>query len=64
MHADHVTGTSKLKELLPGSKSVISKASGAKADLFLNSGDRIDFGQYNLQALSTPGHTDGIKLTV
>ncbi|XP_017488541.1 PREDICTED: persulfide dioxygenase ETHE1, mitochondrial-like, partial [Rhagoletis zephyria] len=36
MHADHITGTAWLKQLLPGSKSVIAKASGAKADIHLD----------------------------
>lgn len=61
MHADHITGSSKLKQLIPGVKSVISQASGAKADIFLQPSDRINFGQYHLKAFPTPGHTDGIK---
>merc|ERR1711872_570013 len=32
VHADHITGTGRLKRLLPNTKSVISKASGAKSD--------------------------------
>lgn len=59
MHADHITGTGKLKQLLPGSKSVISKSSGAKADILLNPGDKIKFGRHELLARPTPGHTNG-----
>ena len=44
VHADHVTGTGILKNLT-GCKSVISKISGAKADLFINDGEKIDFGE-------------------
>ena len=44
MHADHVTGTGILKNLT-GCKSVISKISGAKADVFIKDGDTIDFGE-------------------
>ncbi|XP_050344445.1 persulfide dioxygenase ETHE1, mitochondrial [Nymphalis io] len=59
MHADHVTGTGKLKSLIPGSKSVIGKASGAKADLHIVDGDLVRFGSYQLLATATPGHTNG-----
>ncbi|XP_077312831.1 persulfide dioxygenase ETHE1, mitochondrial [Lithobates pipiens] len=58
-HADHVTGTGALKKLLPGCKSVISKDSGALADLHIQEGDVIKFGNFFLEARSTPGHTDG-----
>lgn len=43
VHADHVTGTGILKNLT-GCKSVISKISGAKADVLIKDGDTIDFG--------------------
>ncbi|CAG9788335.1 unnamed protein product [Diatraea saccharalis] len=59
MHADHVTGTGKLKSLLPGTKSVIGKASGAQADIHLVEGDSVDFGCHQLLAVATPGHTNG-----
>ncbi|KAM4650516.1 persulfide dioxygenase ETHE1, mitochondrial [Discoglossus pictus] len=58
-HADHITGTGMLKKLLPGCKSVISKDSGALADLHIQEGDHVKFGNFSLEARSTPGHTDG-----
>ncbi|XP_044130901.1 persulfide dioxygenase ETHE1, mitochondrial-like [Bufo gargarizans] len=58
-HADHITGTGVLKRLVPGCKSVISKDSGALADIHIQEGDTIKFGKYSLEARSTPGHTDG-----
>ncbi|KAM3921168.1 persulfide dioxygenase ETHE1, mitochondrial [Leptodactylus fuscus] len=58
-HADHITGTGVLKKLLPGCRSVISKDSGALADIHIQEGDVIKFGKYSLEARSTPGHTDG-----
>ncbi|XP_056399154.1 persulfide dioxygenase ETHE1, mitochondrial-like isoform X2 [Hyla sarda] len=58
-HADHITGTGVLKKLLPGCKSVISKDSGAVADIHIQEGDLIKFGKYSLEARATPGHTDG-----
>lgn len=58
MHADHITGTGELKKL-SGCKSVISRASGAKADILIDENDTISFGNYRLRILSTPGHTNG-----
>lgn len=59
MHADHITGTGYLKKLLPDTASVISKASGAQADAYLVDGERIKFGGFEIQAVATPGHTNG-----
>lgn len=42
-HADHITGTAKLRELI-GCKSLISEASGAKADVHVKPGDEIKYG--------------------
>lgn len=58
-HADHVTGTGLIKKKLPSVKSMISKASGAQADIFLNEGDKIEYGNQSLLCLATPGHTFG-----
>ena len=35
VHADHITGTGRLKKLLPGCQSVLSAKSGGKADLLV-----------------------------
>lgn len=59
MHADHITGTGKLKKLCPGCKSMISRASGARADILLDETDVIKFGSHQLNILATPGHTNG-----
>jgi sulfur dioxygenase len=58
-HADHITGTGLLKKKVEGLKSVISKASTAKADIHFEHGDKIQFGERYLTVRSTPGHTDG-----
>lgn len=58
-HADHITGTGVLKQKVPGCKSMISEKSTAKADIFINDGDKIEFGNLALEVVSTPGHTDG-----
>ena len=59
MHADHITGTGVLKSLIPGSKSLISKASSAQADVFVSHGDIVEFGSHKIEVRSTPGHTNG-----
>merc|ERR1712025_8578 len=58
-HADHITGTKLLKETFKNVKSMIAKHSGAKADVYLNHNDVINFGNQNLLTKSTPGHTNG-----
>jgi glyoxylase-like metal-dependent hydrolase (beta-lactamase superfamily II)/rhodanese-related sulfurtransferase len=59
VHADHVTGSWLLARRL-GSKINISAASGAEgADVYLEEGDRVDFGKRYVTARATPGHTDG-----
>ena len=58
-HADHITGTYMLKQKVEGLKSVISEASRAAADIKIGAGDRIMFGSRFLEAMPTPGHTEG-----
>merc|ERR1711936_1404033 len=57
VHADHITGTGRLKKLLPGCQSVLSAASGGKADILVKDGERIQFGDCSLLVAATPGHT-------
>ncbi|XP_057441085.1 persulfide dioxygenase ETHE1 homolog, mitochondrial-like [Lotus japonicus] len=59
VHADHVTGTGLIKSKVPVVKSVISKASGATADLHVEQGDKVHFGDLFLEIRATPGHTAG-----
>ncbi|KAJ3255178.1 Ethylmalonic encephalopathy 1 [Boothiomyces macroporosus] len=58
-HADHVTSTGLIKSRLPHVKSMIAKASGAKADIHLLEGDKIHVGDLEFKCIATPGHTDG-----
>lgn len=60
-HADHITGTGELKKRRPGVVSVISAASGAKADRLLAPGEVVSWasGRRALTTLATPGHTNG-----
>ncbi|XP_076037638.1 persulfide dioxygenase ETHE1, mitochondrial [Oratosquilla oratoria] len=59
VHADHITGSGLLKKFFPDCSSIISKASGAEADVLVGPGDNIKVGQVNLEVRSTPGHTNG-----
>ncbi|KAI6687104.1 hypothetical protein NL676_023932 [Syzygium grande] len=59
VHADHVTGSGLIKSKVPEMKSVISKVSGAKADVLIEHGSKIYFGDLFLETRATPGHTSG-----
>ncbi|KAK9078188.1 hypothetical protein SSX86_002245 [Deinandra increscens subsp. villosa] len=59
VHADHVTGSGLIKTKVPGVKSIISKASQASADILVEAGDKIQFGDLYLEVRATPGHTVG-----
>jgi len=58
-HADHVTSGGEIRKLKPEIRTVISKASGANADIHVQHGDKVKFGGLELVALATPGHTAG-----
>jgi len=59
VHADHITGSGLIKkETNFQVKSVISKHTKAKADLYVHDGDVITFGKEKLECLTTPGHTN------
>lgn len=58
VHADHITGTGKLKELIPTAQSVLTERK-ARADVYLNEYEPLSFGSWKIYPLRTPGHTDG-----
>ena len=60
-HADHVTGTGRLKEHAPHVRSCIARAAGAKADILLEDRQTVHWanGTRSLTVLATPGHTKG-----
>ena len=59
VHADHITGSGELRRRLGTLNAVSEVAKVACADRRLIHGDTLSFGNYTLQARSTPGHTDG-----
>lgn len=57
VHADHITGAHKLREAF-GCQSALSPASNAHcADFFLEDEAKVQFGQFYVKVLKTPGHT-------
>ncbi|MCS6297285.1 MAG: MBL fold metallo-hydrolase [Nitrospira sp.] len=61
VHADHITGASLLKDRTGAQIVYGGGAAGAVtgSDLFLPDGRQLRFGHSALNALATPGHTDG-----
>lgn len=59
VHADHITGTGLLKKLVPGCQSLIAEVSGATADVHVQHGENVKFGDLELEVRCTPGHTNG-----
>ena len=59
VHADHVTGAGRLRELF-GAQTLVSAGSGVDcADRLAEDGDVLEFGAHALLARRTPGHTSG-----
>lgn len=61
VHADHVTGTARLRSrpAFSSAQSVLSAASGAVADRVVEPGEKIELGSRHLVVAATPGHTPG-----
>ncbi|MEA5537293.1 MBL fold metallo-hydrolase [Crocosphaera sp. XPORK-15E] len=58
IHADHITGTGKLRELTGCLGIVPENAQIACADRFLRDGETLKLGNIVIEAIATPGHTD------
>ena len=58
IHADHITGTSKLRELTGCAGVVPQNANAACANRYLHHGEILVVGNVNIQAIETHGHTD------
>lgn len=66
VHADHITGTGKLKTHFPSMKSVLGTVGnqGVAADLYVNDAEFLTLGEIKLEFRSTPGHTTGCHTLV
>lgn len=58
VHADHISGAAKLRKATGALITFSALADVEGADKFLDDGDIIRFGLYQIKGLSTPGHTD------
>ena len=59
VHADHVTASGVLRSRT-GLRTVVGAGAGTPcADLLVQDGDHIAFGDHALEVRATPGHTDG-----
>jgi hydroxyacylglutathione hydrolase len=61
-HPGHVAGKDELKELTGGQTALHSadaKQFLRSADMYLMDGDELEFGEFKLTVLHTPGHTPG-----
>jgi len=61
-HPGHVAGKDELKELVGGETALHSadaKQFLRSADRYLLDGDELEFGEFKLSVLHTPGHTPG-----
>jgi sulfur dioxygenase len=59
VHADHITGGGKLKQMTEAKTAVSANCRTVSTDLLLNDGDVISFGQEKISVIATPGHTSG-----
>lgn len=58
VHADHITGTGKFRELTGCHGVVPEKANVVCADQKISDGEILTIGKVQIKAISTPGHTD------
>ena len=58
IHADHVTGAARLRELTGCKAAVPERSAAAHVDFEIREGEPIGVGALQLQPLYTPGHTD------
>jgi sulfur dioxygenase len=58
VHADHVTAAAALRARF-GAASVLGRAAGGEADVVVDDGEAVRFGNVQLEARFTPGHTTG-----
>ena len=59
VHADHITGASKIKEKTNAQICYGSKTGVEGADIFLDDGDKLSLSDFEILTIHTPGHTDG-----
>jgi sulfur dioxygenase len=58
IHADHITGTDRLRQMTGCLGIVPENAQAACADLRIGDGETLKLGTITIKAIATPGHTD------
>jgi glyoxylase-like metal-dependent hydrolase (beta-lactamase superfamily II) len=58
IHADHVTGADRLRDLTGSQTAVPEKSAARHVDVPIREGETIELGELRLEPLHTPGHTD------
>ena len=58
IHADHITGTGKLRELTNCVGIVPENAQAECANRFIKDKEVLEIGEITIKAIATPGHTD------
>lgn len=59
VHADHITGSGELRNRTGAKIGISSAYDMSLADLHLNDGDNLNFGEHSIKVWHTPGHTSG-----
>lgn len=57
IHADHITASGEIKKRMSAKIALPAKAGVECADVYLKEGDILQFGQFSLSVIETPGHT-------
>ncbi|MEJ1931680.1 FAD/NAD(P)-binding protein [Nostoc sp. NIES-2111] len=58
IHADHITGTDRLRSLTGCLGTVPENAAATCADFYIGDGQTLQLDSVQIQAIATPGHTD------
>lgn len=59
VHADHITASSEIKKRTGAKVGISSAYDMSCADLRLEDGQELKFGDYTIKVIHTPGHTSG-----
>ncbi len=59
VHADHITGAGKISDTTGAQICLSANAHANGAQLSLQDGQIIQFGQHQIKTIATPGHTNG-----
>jgi sulfur dioxygenase len=58
IHADHITGTARLRELTGCLGMLPEETQVSCADRLIRDGEKLQMGEIVIEAIATPGHTD------